>query len=434
MSDCPRSPPILRLPRELHNHIISFLRTEVPKCCLTGFALNPYKTRPSWYDRAFPEIDHDASSDHDTETVTVVHPAILLLRSTHPYFHTLIQLSQDLLLQILRHRSTPRPKFGPLRDVLGVCCVCLRLRPSHEFAIDAPSATPQNMRNHALWTLERGARYRFCRDCGFRAYPLPHPALPPQRQQCYRGNEPMGMTTYKPGTKVVSPRWSDKAGLCYMNWTWCLDCRLLKTSSASGDAACPMFCQECCVRLECGLEFCPQRGGRRLQYLHRGYARIEAEIEAETRRREHKLSSGAPYVAQGRSLLLKNVEHPVIDEEDEEENGRLDDAVWKAWFDFEGYPTIHVSPASCTCFTSGLPGNGMHMASTAISYFRRHFTSHSLEPRQWCVVSMLLHHRTAVSDILPDVWATSPTLVSTATRPESRNVMKFEIAKRMICS
>lgn len=336
-------PPILRLPSELHIRILSYLESEVPKCCLTGFLLNPFKRKKSsWYDRDVPKPEHDESSDHDTETVTVTHPAVLMLRSTHPYFSNLIPLSQTLLLQVVRHRLTPRSKLGPLLGPLGACCVCLRLRPSHEFAIRAPSEDPQNVHNHALWTLECGAKYRFCRDCGFRTYPHPHPALSPRRQQRQRGHEPVQMTTYKPGTKVVFPRWSNESGLRYLNYQWCLDCRLLKTSTRPGYSACPMFCRDCCLRLNCMFMYHPIHGARVSERLHQCYAGIESETVAEKQRHEQRSGIGAVYIAQGSSLLIRNVEQPVCD--DEEDEDLPENSSWNEWFDLEGYPTVLPTP------------------------------------------------------------------------------------------
>jgi len=334
MSDCPRSPPILRLPSELHIHIVSFLSTEALKCCLSG-------TGPSRGQGRSTSNFHNASDDHDTETVTITDPAVLSLRSTNTYFLSLIPPLQKLLLQIERHPSTFRTSIGPLK----ACCVCLRLRPSSTFSISGPSELTHSPSRLVVQSLECGARYRFCRDCGFDAYPHPHPALPPRSQQRRRGIELIELTTYMPGTKLVFPRDCSKRGWGYDVWVWCIECRVLKTSrAASGEVGCSIFCRECCTRLGCRVVNHNATGARVIQYLHRGYAGIEGEIAAEKQRREHRLGRGAVYVAQGRSLLLKNLEQPVGGEEEARNDDSYEHPAWKTWFDFEGCSTILPTP------------------------------------------------------------------------------------------
>lgn len=135
--------------------------------------------------------------------------------------------------------------------------------------------------------------------------------------------------------------------MSYDVWVWCLDCRLVKTSVGSGEARCRFFCKDCCTRLGCRVVHRPYDGWRMVEYLHRGYAGIEGEIEEEKQRREHRLSVGAVYVAHGKSLLLKNVEQPDL-HKDDEENDHCKEEVWKAWFDLEGYPTILPLPPSAS--------------------------------------------------------------------------------------
>jgi hypothetical protein len=339
MGDCSRSPPILRLPSELHTHVLSLLSTEALKCCLSGIG-------PSRGQRCHTSNFHNASDDHDTETVTITDPAVLSLRSTNTYFLSLIPLSQKLLLQIERHPSTSTSwtSIGPLK----ACCVCLRLRQSSKFSISGPSELTHSPSRLVVQSLECGARYRFCRDCGLHAYPHPHPALPLRHQQRRRGKELTQLTTYQPGTKLVFPRDYRKPGWGYDVWVWCIECRLLKTSRASsGEIGCPIFCRECCTRLGCPVvDDDATNRARTLRYLHRGYAGIEGEIDAERQRRKHRLSVGAVFVAQGSSLLLRNVEHPVCDKGEEDEQESLEDPAWKNWFDLEGYATILPRPPS----------------------------------------------------------------------------------------
>lgn len=338
MSDFSNRPPILRLPEELHIHIISFFTTEVLKCCLTK--IGPYcsEGRFTWQGTV-----HISPNDHVNAAVPVTHPAILSLRSTNTYFLSLIPLSQELLLQIERHPSTPRTPIGPLR----ACCVCLRLRPSNEFAISAYSGPQHTGKSYVEQSFGYRARYRFCRDCGFHAYPHPHPALSPRRRQVRRGTAPVQLTTYAPGTKLLflqdEPNTSG-----YATWVWCMDCRLLKTYMRSGEADCRFFCKECCTRLGCRVGHhpynSPARSTRRVvEFEHRGYAGIAEEVTAEKKRREHRLRVGAVYVARGRSLLLKNVEQP-YDEEQEEVGGDGEDKAWRDWFDLEGYSTLLRTP------------------------------------------------------------------------------------------
>jgi hypothetical protein len=372
LSDSLKLPPILRLPTELHIHIVSFLTTEELTCCLTGVGSNSKERELAWHNGKTTKTSHNASSDHDTEPITITHSAVLFLRSTNTYFLSLIPLSQELLLRIERHPSTPQTPIGPPK----ACCVCLRLRPSDEFPISTPSELSHNAYKHVVQSLDCGANYRFCRDCGFHAYPHPHPALGPRRQQRRRGIEPLQLTTYKPGTKLIFQRRSPKTRVRHDVWVWCMDCRLLKTSTASGDVACPIFCAECCTRLGCRVIHHNATGARVIQYLHTGYAQIEEEITEEKRRREHRLSAGAVYVAQGRSLLLKNVERPADDEE-EVVRGHLKDPVWKNWFDLEGYPMILQTPSIRV--PSGwrkLPVCVAHVCTL----FRRPLRDNALEP------------------------------------------------------
>lgn len=335
MIEAPKQPPIFRLPAELHLHIISFLTIEkLRRCrhiCRTGF----YCTK-SWHEICCGE----RIVDDERGIRTITHPAILLLRATHPYFRALISLSQDLLLQIERHPSAPRSLLGVFR----ACCVCLRLRPMNEFALSALPAFQPARRSYEDQCMDQQAEKRFCRDCGFHAYPQPHPALSPRRQQRRRGDVLVQQTTYAPGTKVVFLRAAPFL-VGYDVWVWCLDCRLLKTSVGSGEAGCRFFCKDCCTRLGCRVTGHTRDGCRLLYTLHTGYAEIEGEIDEEKLRREHRLGVGAVYIAQGKSLLLKNVEQPVGDQEDEE-CGRLSNVECKAWFDFEGHPTTLPSPSS----------------------------------------------------------------------------------------
>jgi hypothetical protein len=333
---------ILHLPKDLQIQIVARLTTEVVKCCLTK--VGPYCTKGKFTGHGFI---HDVPSDND-ETITITHPSILLLRSTSIYFLSLIPLSQELLLQIERHPSTPRTLIGPLR----ACGVCLRLRPSNEFAIRAHSGPQQSVNSYVEQSFEWWARYRFCRDCGFHAYPDPHPALPPRRQQRRRGTVPIELTTYTPGTKLYFlPDEPNRSG--YTTWVWCMDCRILKTYTRSQPNYCNFLCKDCCARLECGVPYDPYIGPKVVYTEHRGYAGIADDVTAEKRRRAYRLNVGAVFVAGGRSLLLKNAEMPYVEKEEEESGGYDGNGEWRSWFDLEGYPTLLRIPAS---HTGDLPG------------------------------------------------------------------------------
>jgi hypothetical protein len=350
MSDYPRPPPILRLPSELHVHIVSFLTTDAPKYCLIDNGPEVLlDRRAAWYEDKYAKAVHNAYSNQDDEPIAITHASVLSLRLTNTYFLNLIPLSQDLLLRIERHPSTPWTSIGTPK----ACCVCLRLRPSNEFAMPDPSHIANS---HVVQSLQCGARYRFCRDCGFHAYPHPHPALSPRQQQRQRGTEPVQLTTYRPGTKLFFPRMSARSSVSFDTWVWCMDCGLLKTSTAAGEIDCPLFCAECCTRIGCRITYHPSSGARILHYRHRGYAGIEEEVTAEKQRREYRLSAGAVYVAQGRSLLLKNVEQPVDDQE-EEDSDYPEHLVCKEWFDLQGYATIlHTPPSYWRYLPGGPPG------------------------------------------------------------------------------
>jgi hypothetical protein len=304
MGELSKPPPILRLPTELQVQIVSCFTTEALKCCLTKSGTYCNNRNFTWHTIGY----NDPFNDH--ETIIVTHPAILLLRSISKHFLNLIPISQDLLLQIERHRSTPRTQTGLLR----ACCVCLRLRPSNQFAISTHSGPQQRASNYTEQHLGWRARYRFCRDCGFHTYPDPHPELPPRRQQRRRGTAPMRMTTYAPGTKLVFLQDEpNKSG--YATWVWCMDCRLLKTYTRYEQDDCRFLCEDCCTRLECWVRWCRDRGPKVVHFQHRGYAGIAETITAENRRRAYRLSVGAVYVAEGRSFLLRNVELPYGDGE-----------------------------------------------------------------------------------------------------------------------
>jgi hypothetical protein len=272
-------PPILRLPPELQLHIISFLSTKAERC-------NP--TKVSYYgpSAAFGRRQHV----HDTLTsywITITDPAVLSLRCTNVRFSVLIPLSQKLLLDI------ERSFHGPAGKLLA-CCVCLRLRTCDKFAI---RSTPQMLNSENQKFV---ARHRFCIDCGFSTYPHPHPHLPPRRQQRRLGMEPLGLTTYAPGTKIKFRTMGMRADTFHV-WVWCMDCRLLKIGTEAGSLQCRLFCRTCCERLGC----------RSLRFgiiHHVNYEGIKVEIDTETQRRHGRLKAGAIYIGRGSSFLLKNKE------------------------------------------------------------------------------------------------------------------------------
>ncbi|UPX16786.1 uncharacterized protein EKO05_0007172 [Ascochyta rabiei] len=350
-------PPILRLPTELHLHIISFFSFEILRCYPANTA-NHCERKYYSYRKQLNQIDssyypNHVHNIHASYPVTVTDIAILDLRSTNTYFRTLIPLSHELLLDVDRSPQVPWTSIGRYR----VCCVCLRLRPNYKFAY-SHHLPPRLGLISSDQSRAFGARYRFCIDCGFSAYPHPHPGLPPRRQQRRLGIEPLGSTAYAPGTKVwFSPR-PPFGRQGFEVWVWCMDCRLLKTSRESGETECILFCKECCQRLGCG-DRCdellsPGGGGRMRSGLrHIGYGGIMDEIEREKKRRESRLSAGAVYVARSSSLLLRRQERSACDEVEEEKEGERGDgdqeeAEWKGWFDLSNFPTLLARPAAPT--------------------------------------------------------------------------------------
>ena len=293
-------PPILRLPSELHLHITSFLSTSKIKCI-------PLAPRAS--------CTSSASHTHNEETTYTVRTtdaSILSLRGTNRHFCSLIPVSQELLLEVER---------GIKGQKVLACCVCLRLRSAEKFA---PSETAMER----LSTRQGAARtkYRFCIDCGFRAYP----ALSLQGDGHRTGEVPAALTLYAPGTTITFPPGRRKAveGEKREVWVWCLDCRELKKGEAAGDLGCHLFCRECCERLVCCHER-ELRGRRRSWRMHRGYGSLDDSTE----RRILKCLAETIVVDAGCSLLVRRQrKHDDGNEGDGEE---LDEQTRKEWFDFE---------------------------------------------------------------------------------------------------
>lgn len=173
----------------------------------------------------------------------------------------------------------------------------------------------------------RGAartKYRFCIDCGFRAYP----ALS-LHGDGRAGEVPAALTLYAPGTTITFPPGKRRAveGEKREVWVWCQDCRELKKGEAAGDWGCHLFCKECCERLVCCRErkFC---GERRRWRMHRGYGPLDNRAEG----KRMKSLAGTLVADAGCSLLVRGQrERGIGNEEDGEE---LDEQTRKEWFDF----------------------------------------------------------------------------------------------------
>jgi hypothetical protein len=292
-------PPILRLPSELHLQITSFLSTSKTKCI-------PLAPRASCTSSA-SHVHNEATA----YTVRTTDASILSLRSTNRYFCALIPVSQDLLLQVERTLKG--------KKVLA-CCVCLRLRSVENFAISEMAMESLSTRQGAART-----KYRFCIDCGFRAYP----ALSLQGDGDRTGEGPAALTMYAPCTMIMFPPgrrravWGEKREV----WVWCMDCRELKKGEAAGDLRCHLFCKECCERLGCCHER-EVRGMRRPYRIHRGYGPLDNRMEG----KRMKSLAGTLVVDAGCSLLVQR--------QRERENGNegdgeeLDEQTRKEWFDF----------------------------------------------------------------------------------------------------
>jgi hypothetical protein len=311
-------PPILRLPTELQLHIISFLSTRVRRCCPTKVGDHrPSATFdrrrqvhrvPGQVHRVLGQVHRVLGHVHDPLTsywITITDAAILSLRCTNVRFSILIPLTHKLLLDIER-------SFHALHRTLLACCVCLRLRPGEKFAIHSATQTLDSENQKFV------AKYRFCIDCGFSTYPHPHPNLLPRRQQRRLGMEPLGMTTYAPGTKIKF-RTRRLPLHAFHVWVWCMDCRLLKIGAEAGSLQCRLFCRDCCERLGC-------RSLRFDVIHHVNYEGIKLEIDTETQRRHGRLKAGAIYIARGSSFLLKNKEYSGYKEQEEEDDGGQDGA------------------------------------------------------------------------------------------------------------
>lgn len=293
-------PPILRLPSELHLHITSFLSTSKTKC--TPLA---------------PHADCTSSASHvhneaTTYTVLTTDASILSLRSTNRYFHALTPVSQELLLQV--ERSIKGKK------VLA-CCVCLRLRCAENFATSETKMERLSTRRGAART-----KYRFCIDCGFRAYPAVS-----LRVDGRAGGAPAALTMYAAGTTITFPSGRRKAveGEKKLKevWTWCLDCRELKKGEAAGDLGCHLFCKECCERLVCCHER-ERRWERGPHRMHRGYGSLDGSAQRKTL----KCLTGTPVVDLGCSLLVQS--QRMRKDGNEGDGEELDEQTRKEWFDF----------------------------------------------------------------------------------------------------
>lgn len=315
-SNEPSIPPILRLPAELHLQIVSYFTTEV---------WHNHRIDPPHRCTMTRRVPCTRLVYYEDCCIVLTDPTILSLRYTNTYFYRTINLSQKLLLQIQRNLNrASRTSCDRTRDLLA-CCVCLRLRHYSKFGTVCVYQPPCHIQHRKQ---QITPRYQFCVDCGFAAYPYPHPALAPRRQQLRRGVEPVSLTSYAPGTKIRFP--FQRSNDVFYVWVWCLDCRLLKTSKHSGDIACSLFCKECCIRLGCRVTHSVTGVpiGR-----HADYMGIEDEVKREAERRKERLSVGALFVASGSSLLMANKEGGVGEEEDDYDSDQ-NDAEWKTWFDF----------------------------------------------------------------------------------------------------
>lgn len=185
-------PPILRLPVELQLHILKFLSIRVKKCCVPKFDDYCLRTKceriPGRIRIASGSPTHlfNSSSCH---RITITYPEILSLRCTSYHFSLLIPLTHKLLLEVERWLRFHRYN-------VFTCCVCMRLRMRDKFAVHATTGVQDIEEEDFV------ARHRFCVDCGFSTYPHPHPVLLPRRQQRCLGVQPLGLTTYAPGTKI----------------------------------------------------------------------------------------------------------------------------------------------------------------------------------------------------------------------------------------
>lgn len=172
----------------------------------------------------------------------------------------------------------------------------------------------------------RGAartKYRFCIDCGFRAY-----SAISSHNDRHAGEVPAALTMYTPGTTITfSPgRKRTVEREKREVWVWCLDCRELKKGDAAGELGCHLFCKECCERLVC----CQERellGRRRPYRMHRGYG----PLDNSTKRKILKCLAGTLVVDAGYSLLV----HRQRKREDGNEGDaeELDEQTRKEWFD-----------------------------------------------------------------------------------------------------
>jgi hypothetical protein len=169
-------------------------------------------------------------------------------------------------------------------------------------------------------------KYRFCINCGFRAYP----ALSLRGDGDRTGEGPAALTLYAPGTTIMFP--PDRRIAVDREkmevWVWCLDCRELKKGETAGDLGCHLFCKECCERLVC----CREReisGRRRPWRMHRGYGPLDNRTEG----KRLKSLAGTLVADAGCSLLVqKQREREIGNEGDREE---LDEQTRKEWFEFE---------------------------------------------------------------------------------------------------
>lgn len=291
-------PPILRLPSELHLHITSFFSFSKTKCI-------PLAPRAN--------CTSSASHTHNEETsytVRTTDASILSLRSTNRYFCSLIPVSQELLLQV---------ECGIKGKKVLACCVCLRLRSAEKFATSETAMERLSIRRGAART-----KYRFCIDCGFRAYP----ALSLQGGG-HAGEDLAALTTYAPGTTITFPPGRKRIVEREKRevWVWCMDCRELKKGEEAGELGCHLFCKECCERLVC----CQERvllGRRRPYRMHRGYG----PLDNSTKRKILKCLADTSIVDAGCSLLVQRQRKRENGNEGDGEE--LDEQTRKKWFDF----------------------------------------------------------------------------------------------------